>query len=98
VSGYKRELVPGITAHQRQRSGTCRRKLHCGHLAERNYIFAEALNSVAERHSELSSVGILAISMVIAAVGGAAYLLVAPISAAKIVALEHGAISESVPR
>jgi hypothetical protein len=53
---------------------------------------------MAERHSELSSVGILAISIVIAAVVCAAYLLVAPISPAKIVALEHAAISESVTR
>jgi hypothetical protein len=53
---------------------------------------------MAERHSDLSSVGILAISMVIAAVGGAAYLLVAPISPAKIVALEHAAMSGSVTR
>jgi hypothetical protein len=53
---------------------------------------------MAERHSELSSVGILAISMVIATVGGAAYLLVTPISPAKMVALEHAAISEPVTR
>jgi hypothetical protein len=53
---------------------------------------------MAERHSELSSVAILAISMVIAAVGGAAYLLATPISPAKMVAMEHAAINEPVTR
>jgi hypothetical protein len=40
----------------------------------------------------------LAISMVIAAVGGAAYLLATPISPAKMVAMEHAAINEPVTR
>jgi hypothetical protein len=53
---------------------------------------------MAERHFELSSIGFLAISMVITAVGGAAYLLVTPISPAKMVAQEHAAISEPVTR
>jgi hypothetical protein len=47
---------------------------------------------------QLSSAGILAISIVIAVVGGAAYLLFTPISPAKMVALEHAAISEPVTR
>jgi len=72
--------------------------MHAANGRERNCIFAEALGCMAERHSELSSASILAISMVIAAVGCAAYLLVAPISPAKIVALEHAAINESVTR
>jgi hypothetical protein len=53
---------------------------------------------MAERHCELSSAGILAISMVIAAIGGAAYLLVTPITPAKMVALGHAAISEPISR
>jgi hypothetical protein len=53
---------------------------------------------MAHKHSELSSVGVLALSIVIAAVGGAAYLLVTPISPAKMVALGHAAIGEPVTR
>ncbi len=49
---------------------------------------------MAERHSELSSVAILAIAIVIAAAGGAVYLLATPISPAKMVALEHAAINQ----
>jgi hypothetical protein len=51
---------------------------------------------MAEKHSELSSASILLISMVIATMGAAAYFLLTPISPAKMVALEHAAISEPV--
>jgi hypothetical protein len=53
---------------------------------------------MAERHSELSSVAILAIAIVIAAAGGAVYLLATPISPAKMVALEHAAINQPIIR
>jgi hypothetical protein len=49
-------------------------------------------------HRELSSAGILAVSMLIAVGGGAIYLLVTPISPAKMVALEHAAISDPIIR
>jgi hypothetical protein len=51
-----------------------------------------------KRRSELSSASILVISMVITAIGGAFYLLATPISPAKMVALEHAALSEPVTR
>jgi hypothetical protein len=48
--------------------------------------------------SELSTVSILAISLAIAMVGLVAYLLVTPVSPAKLVALEHAALNDSIPR
>jgi hypothetical protein len=53
---------------------------------------------MADRHSEISSAGIVAISILIALVGGAAYLLLTPVSPAKMVALGHAAISEPIAR
>jgi hypothetical protein len=53
---------------------------------------------MAERHSEISSAGILAISIVVAAIGGTAYLLLTPISPAKMVAMGHAALTEPVTR
>jgi hypothetical protein len=53
---------------------------------------------MGERHSELSSASILLISVVIATIGAAAYFLLTPISPAKMIALEHAAISQPVIR
>jgi hypothetical protein len=53
---------------------------------------------MTRRHSELSTAAILAISIAITAVGCVAYLIVTPIPPAKMVALEHAAMSESVAR
>jgi hypothetical protein len=69
-----------------------------GVLRARNYTLAEALDCMAERHSEISSAGILAISIVVAAIGGATYLLLTPISPAKMVAMGHAALTEPVTR
>jgi hypothetical protein len=64
--------------------------------AARNHGLLETLCHMAGKHSELSSIAVLAISMVIAVVGGAVYFLVTPVSPAKLVALGHAAISEPI--
>jgi hypothetical protein len=63
-----------------------------------NSICAETLNRMTRRHSELSTAAILAISIAITMVGCVVYLIATPIPPAKIVALEHAAMSEPIAR
>lgn len=51
-----------------------------------------------KRGSELSTVSILAISLIIAVVGLVAYLLLTPLSPAKLIALDYAALNEPISR
>jgi hypothetical protein len=53
---------------------------------------------MVQQNPELSSASILVISVVVALAGLVAYCLLTPISPAKMVALGHAAMSESITR